>query len=173
MKICFAKSLILILFLFVFNASAQKDCGLSNAPKLVNLSLGDSTAAVKNVFGKAVKFKVKNKGDRTFFQNYITKPAPEILRGVRALYLRFLDDRLYQIEVFYENRADWQTLEQFTADFAATNNFAAESWQTRREKSVIECEKFTVAADKILNPHIEITDKTDFAASAALKKKKN
>ena len=171
MKIRFVKSLILIALIFAVNAPAQEKCGLTNAPKLLNLRLGDSAAQVKSVFGKAVKFKIKNKGDRTFFQNYITKPAPEILRGVRALYLRFLDGRLYQIEVFYEDRSDWLTLENLTADFAANNNFPADIFQTRREKAVVECENFTIAADKVLNPRIELTDKIDGVKAAALKKK--
>lgn len=172
MKSRFAKSLVLIALVFAANAYAQTDCGLANTPTLINLKLGASPAEVKNIFGKSVKFKVKNKGDRTFFQNYIEKPAPEILRGVRAFYLRFLDGRLYQIEVFYEARADWQTLAAFAADFAARSNFDRAVWQTDLKKSVIECADFTLVADKILNPRLQLTDKITFETAMARRVKK-
>lgn len=171
MKNHFVKLTVLILLIFAANAAAQEKCGLTNAPKLLNLSLGDSTAQVKSVFGKKVKFSAGKKGDVTFFQNYIDKPAPDILHGVRALYLRFLDGRLYQIEVFYEERNDWQTLADFTGNFAADNNFAFDNWQTRPNKVVIDCGNFTVAADKTLNPHLEITDETARAKADAMREK--
>ncbi len=158
MKIRFAKSLVLIALVCAANVYAQDVCVLPRAPMLINLRLGASPAEVKSIFGKAVKFKAKNKGDVTFFQNYISKPAPEMLRGVRAFYLRFLDGRLYQIEVFYEDRADWQTLDSFAADFAARNNFDRDLWRINRQNQSIECADYRLTADKILNPRLQLTD---------------
>jgi hypothetical protein len=57
-------------------------------------------AEVKNVFGKSLKLKIKKEG--SFFENFITKAPPAFLPGVRALYLRFFDYKLYQIEIFYQ-----------------------------------------------------------------------
>lgn len=106
-----------------------------------------------------MKIKVKSNGDRTFFQNYIDKPAPAVLSGIRALYLRFLDGRLYQIEIFYEERADVPALGVFTANLSARMNFPAEAWRFERGKAIIDCGAFSLIADKILNPRVELTDK--------------
>src|SRR5688572_26058663 len=112
----FVKSLILISFVlsFAVSAAAQNDCGLASAPKLSGFNLGMSPADAQAVVGSDFKIKVKQSGQRTFFQNFINAPAPNSLRGVRALSLRFLDGRLYQIEIFYEDRDDLQTLADWT-----------------------------------------------------------
>ncbi len=172
MKGCFAKLLVVITLVFAANAAVQNVCVLPNEPTLLNLRLGATPLEVKNYFGKTVKFKAENKGDVTFFQNYITKPAPEILRGVRAFYLRFLDGRLYQIEVFYEDRADWRTLDAFAESFAASSNFDRVLWQTNRKNLSIECADFTLVADKILNPRLQLTDRKTFETAIARRGKK-
>jgi hypothetical protein len=109
-----------------------------------------------SVFGRDLKIKVKKKGQRTFFQNFIEKPAPNSLSGVRAIYLRFFDGRLYQIEIFYENRSDWQTLENFIGEFSANKNLP--DWKIEKGKAEIICGEFSIAADRILNPRIELTN---------------
>ena len=152
---------------------AQEKCNLTNAPKLLNLNLGMTTAEVKNSFGKDLKIKVKNTGERSFFQNYIDKPATNSLRGIRALYLRFLDGRLYQIEIFYENRSDWQTLLDFTKSLSVQMNFAENVWQIKQNNALIECREFSVLANNVLNPHIEITNETEFAKVKEMRKKTN
>lgn len=151
--------LFLIFSALAVSVTAQTNCVLADAPKLLGLSLGDSPAQVQSVFGKALKIKIKDKGDRTFFQNYIEKSGPNALRGVRALYLRFLDGKLYQIEIFYEDRSDWQTLSDFTANISMLMNLTGNNWQLIQNKAVIECGEFSIIADKILNPRILLTDK--------------
>jgi len=153
------KSIVLIL-LFLFCSmpcAAQEDCDLSNT-SLLGLRLGMLPEQVRSVFGKDLKVKVKKKGQRTFFQNFIKKPAPNSLNGVRAIYLRFFDGRLYQIEIFYENRSDWQTLENFTYAFSAKTNLPA--WKIEKGKAEIICGEFSIVADQILNPRIELTNET-------------
>jgi hypothetical protein len=165
---------LLILF-FAFCAAAQADspvCALTSAPRLQGLSLGMSPAEVQGVFGKDLKVKVKNSGERTFFQNYIGKAAPATLAGVRALYLRFLDGRLYQIEIFYEERAAVPTLEAFTAELSAQMKFpAGVNWQFAKNKAVLDCGAFTIVADKPLNPRAALTDVAKLAEAAARRKK--
>lgn len=117
-----------------------------------------SPEQARSVFGKDLKVKVKKKGQRTFFQNFIKKPAPNSLRGVRAIYLRFFDGELYQIEIFYENRGDWQTLENFTGNFLAQTNLPA--WKIENGKAEIICGELSIVADRVLNPRIELTDET-------------
>lgn len=164
---------LLCVLIFAFLTTAQTKCELPNAPKLLNLNLGMSVADVKNVFGKELNIKVKTKGDKSFFQNYIDKPAKNSLRGLRALYLRFLDGRLYQIEIFYENRADWPTLSDFTKALAAQMNFAEDVWQIKQNKALIDCGEFSVFANNVLNPHVEITNAADYAAIKEIRRKKN
>jgi hypothetical protein len=138
--------------------AAQENCDLPTAPMLLNLRLGMSPEQARNVFGKDLKIKVKKKGQRTFFQNFIKKPAPNSLSGIRALYLRFFDGRLYQIEIFYENRSDWQTLENFTNAFPIMTDLPA--WKIENGKAKIICGEFSIVADRILNPRIELTNET-------------
>lgn len=162
MKIAVAKS-ILVLFLLVSVAAslpAQEVCDLKTktAPLVLNLRLGMSPEKARAVFGKDLKIKIKKSGERTFFRNYIKQPAPERLRGVRALYLRFFDRMLYQIEIFYEPRADLATLENVTDSLASQLNFADSNWQIKNNRARIACGETSIVADNILNPRIELTD---------------
>jgi hypothetical protein len=166
-------SFLLVLF-FAFCATAQNspECALADAVRLHGLSLGMSPAEVRGVFGKDLKIKVKSGGDRTFFQNYIGKAAPASLESVRALYLRFLDGRLYQIEIFYEERAAVPTLEAFVADLSAQVKFPANvNWQFVKNKALIDCGAFTLVADKPLNPRVELTDTAKLTEAEARRKK--
>ena len=147
--------LILLLLFCSLPGAAQENCDLSNT-SLLNLRLGMSPEQAGSVFGKDLKIKVKKKGQRTFFQNFIKKPAPNSLNGVRAIYLRFFDGRLYQIEIFYKNRSDSQTLENFISDFSAKTNLPA--WKIENGKAQIICGEFSIVADRVLNPRIELTN---------------
>lgn len=164
-----------LILLFALCAAAQdsKECGLTSAPRLNGLTLGMSPLEVRGVFGKNPSIKVKSNGDRTFFQNYINKKAPANLNGVRAFYLRFLDGSLYQIEIFYEERDDWRSLELFTASLSVTMNFLQENWQFTQNRALLDCGAFTIAADKTLNPRVELTDKIKLAEAEARRKKEN
>jgi hypothetical protein len=166
----------LLISLFALFASAQdlpqEKCVFANAPRLHGLSLGMSPAEVQSVFGTDPKIKVKTNGDRGFFQNYIGKQAPASLSGIRALYLRFLDGRLYQIEIFYEERADVPTLEAFAANLSAQMQLPADAnWRFAKNKAVIDCGAFTLIADKPLNPRVELTDAAKLAEAEARRKK--
>ncbi len=164
MKTALAKSAAAFLFTLVFAVAcaAQETCELTSkrAPLLLNLQIGMSPEQARNVFGKDLKIKIKKKGERTFFQNYIKKPAPNSLRGVRALYLRFFDRRLYQIEIFYEPRTDLRTLENITGVLSSQLNFPASNWKIENNRSEIICGEISLVADNILNPRIELTNET-------------
>jgi hypothetical protein len=168
MKIAAAKSFFVVLFL-LFCATfgtAQEICDLSSkaAPLLLNLQIGTSPEQAQTVLGSALKIKIKKNGERTFFQNYIKKPAPDTLRGVRALYLRFFDRRLYQIEVFYEPRTDLNTLGEVTNALSSQLNLSAADWQIKNNRAEIKCGEISVVTDYILNPRIELTDEAVRAA---------
>ncbi|MCY7374438.1 MAG: hypothetical protein LH472_00490 [Pyrinomonadaceae bacterium] len=168
MKNAFAKSAILILFSLVFAAAgtAQTNCDFTRktAPLLFNLQIGKSPEQVQSVFGRNLKIKIKKNGERTFFQNYIKKPAPESVRGVRALYLRFFDRRLYQIEIFYEPRFDLKTLGEVVNALASPLNFSVADWQIKNNRAETKCGEISLVADYVLNPRIELTDETIRAA---------
>ena len=170
-----AKSLLTISILLVFTAfgAAQETCDLSSktAPLLFNLQTGMSPEQVRIVFGKALKIKIKKRGERTFFQNYIKKPAPDVLRGVRALYLRFFDRRLYQIEIFYEPRVDLPTLEKSVETLSAQFNLTVAGWQIKDNRAQIKCGEISIVTDYILNPRIELTDETVRSAIEQSRKK--
>lgn len=157
----------LIFTIFIFSVcaltvSAQTDCDLSakNVALFLNLQIGMSPAQAQSVVGKSVKIKIKKRGFHTVFKNFIKKPAPESLRGVRALYLRFFDLKLYQIEIFYEPRPDLKTLGEVENALAAQLDFPVADWQMTNNFAEIKCGAISLAADNILNPRIELTDET-------------
>lgn len=141
------------------------------APLTLDLQIGMSPEQTQTVFGKALKIKIKKNGERTFFQNYIKKPAPESLSGVRALYLRFYDRKLYQIEIFYEPRQDSKTLEEFLNPLATQFDLPVAGWRIKNNRAAIKCGEISLVADYVLNPRIELTDETVLAAIEKLREK--
>ncbi len=162
MKNAVAKSIFVFIFAFAAIANAQNNCEFSaaNAPLLLNLRLGMLPEEVQSAFGKSLKIKIKKNDGRVFFQNYIKNPAPAALNNIRALYLRFYDRRLYQIELFYEPRPDLPNLESITQTLAAQMNFSPESWQIKNAYATTFCKETSLKVDNILNPHIELTNET-------------
>ena len=175
MKNVAAKSLLIVLFsvFCVTFLKAQEACDLRSKSSLLllRLQIGMSPEQTQTIFGKALKIKIKKNGERTFFQNYIKKPAPESLRGVRALYLRFFDRKLYQIEIFYEPRIELKSLGEVTNALAAQLNLPIADWQTKNNRAEIKCGEISLVTDYILNPRIELTDATIRAAIEKLRKK--
>ncbi len=155
MKIFF---ITIAIFLFASTALTQEKCELTltEAPNLHNLRLGMSASEAGRAVGLSVK--VKPDGQRTYFRNYIKSRAKGKLAGVRAIFLRFFDGRLYQIELFYEEGYRWQNLENLVEDYSAANNFSREFWRIEHGYAEADCGGFSLEADFILNPHIQITN---------------
>lgn len=170
------RSINLILFLMLLSVpcAAQSVCDAESTKtiQLENLRLAMSPDEVQAVVGRTLKIKIKRTGERTFFQNFIDRPSPRTLPGVRAVYLRFFEGRLYQIEIFYENRSDWPTLVSFTAKLSANMDLPAQ-WPTEKGKSELRCGAISLVADQVLNPRIEITDEAVRAQVEILRKKKD
>lgn len=168
-----AIALTAIFLAFTFSSAAQERCELEakTAPLLLNLRLGMSPEQAQSVFGKDLKIKIKKNGERTFFQNYIKKPAPNSLRGVRALYLRFFNRRLYQIEIFYEPRQDLRTLANIVDALSRQLEFPASNWKIENNLAEIRCGETLLVADHILNPRIELTDEIVRAKIKELREK--
>ena len=177
MKTALAKSTAVVLFSLVFAVAcvaAQETCELASkrAPLLLNLQIGMSPEQARNVFGKDLKIKFKKKGERTFFQNFIKNPAPAPLNGVRALYLRFFDGKLYQIEIFYENQQNFNSIEEVINALSAQLNLPVSDWEIKFNRAEISCGEISLVADYILNPRIEITNEAIRAEIEELRKKK-
>jgi hypothetical protein len=155
------KSLALfIFFLFSMPAAAQEICELRSAaaPSLLNLRIGMTPEQTQSVFGRSLRIRIKGRGERTFFENFIEKRPPQILNGVRALYLRYFDGRLYQIEIFYEPRQDMQTLADITRVLSLQLNFPLTVWTFTHNRAEAVCGEISLVTDNILNPRIELTD---------------
>lgn len=156
----FLFSSLFLIIVFAVGAAAQTSCGAEqrSAPTILNLRLGMTTEEARSVFGKALKIKNKRSGEYTFFQNYIKDSPPASLAGVRAIYLRFFGGRLYQIEVFYDEKNDSRTLENFTGDLSRKFDFPQALWKIEYGQAEIDCGAFSLIADDVLNPRIQITD---------------
>jgi len=166
-------SFLLFLLVLITPSAAQEKCGLQvkEAPSVFGLKLGMNPKQAQSVFGKNLKLKIKKEG--TFFQNFIEKKPPFFLSGTRAIYLRFFEVRLYQIEVFYEPQSERKTLEEFVGDLSAKFNLPSNFWITEYGKAALDCGEFSIVADNVLNPRVELTDKIIHARFEAAQKDKN
>lgn len=156
----------LIFFAAVFAVAQPQQqpppCDLTarSSALLLDLRAGMSPAEAQAAIGRDLKIKIKKAGERTFFQNFIKRRAPASLNAARAIYLRFFDRKLYQIEIFYEPRFDLNTLAEVTDRLAADLNFAAANWTIENNRARIVCGEISLVADLILNPRVELTDET-------------
>lgn len=148
----------LILLLPLGTAAQTENCRLTpaEAPILHNFRLGMTPAEARAASGGKLKIKIKREG--SFFQNYIEEKPPIFLESVRALFLRFYDGKLFQIEIFYQSPNSTVALPDFLAQNSAKLNLPFEFWTIERGKSKINCAGFSLAADVVLNPHLELTD---------------
>lgn len=113
---------------------------------------------VNAVLSGAARVKVKKDSRYTFFKNYLKNNAKGVLSGARAFYIRFYERRVYQIELFYNRGYRWQELKTFVGDYSNSAGIALENFEFKNGYATAECVGFTIKADYILNPHIEITD---------------
>jgi len=149
----------LILFACVRAAAAQtENCQmtLSDAPALRGFRLGMSPAEARAVSGNKLKIKIKREG--SFFGYFVRERPPDFLSDARALYLRFFNARLFQIEIFYEAAAATPTLDEFIAQTSAQTNLPPHLWTRERSRAIIVCRGFSIVADSVLNPRVELTD---------------
>jgi hypothetical protein len=140
---------------------------LSEAPAIFGLRLGLSFEGVQAAL-PTIKIKPKKNGEGSFFQNFVEQPAPPNLAGVRALFLRFFNNKVYQIEIFYDDKDRAIKLEDFTNQLSTDLNMPTEAWTIKNGQAKIDCGDFLVTADTVLNRHIELTD--DAARAEFMKK---
>lgn len=164
MKSFYARSAILVWFLAGFSAfvSAQENCVpiLRTSDDLLNLQLGMTVDEVRNKFGNVLQLKTKSDGDYRFFQNYIGKNPPKNLSEVRAIYLRFFEKRLYQIEIFYAENKYPSEIKAFAEIISNRLSLPLANWRFAHRQAVLKCAERLLLADYQLNPRIELTNET-------------
>jgi hypothetical protein len=139
---------------------------LGEAPALAGFKLGMSIEQTQAVLGSRFKIPKKKTGGGSFFQNFTGEQTPQSLSGVHALFLRFFDFKLYQIELFYEDAAKPNKLDEFIQTLSADLALPA-NWNIEHHRAAIDCGDFTVTADTTLNPHVELTDDAAYDAFKA------
>ena len=112
---------------------------------------------VNRKFGN-LKIRIKNNDDYRFFQNYIDKKPPQNLSGVRAIYLRFFEKKLYQIEIFYEENKYPADIKSFTEIVSNQLNLPVLDWKFANRQAVFACSENSLKIDYQLNPRIELTN---------------
>jgi len=85
------------------------------------------------------------------------------LTGTRALYVRYFNGKVYQIEVFYEDNDQSRKIEDFTKQLSTDHQLALDAWRMKNNRAEIDCDGFSLTADAILNRHIELTDEAAFS----------
>ena len=151
---------------------SQQPCRtLNEAPAIFGFKLGMSFDDVRSILGPSIKFwkKSPKNGEGSFFQNFVEQPPPDNLKGVRALYLRFFNNKLYQVEVFYEDKDQPTKLADFTKQLSTELNLPTDVWTVKNDLATMNCGDFVLTADTVLNRHVELTDD---AASQAFQKER-
>lgn len=173
MKLFYPKIALIFLLAFSFSAYAQENCPSiqQTSEVLLNLKLGMTVDEVNQRFG-SFKIKIKKDGDYRFFQNYIDRKPPQNLTGVRAIYLRFFEKKLYQIEIFYEENKYPSEIKNFTEIISNQLNLPLLNWKFANRQGVLNCGETSLTADYQLNPRIELTNETIRRQIAELNKKK-
>lgn len=148
---------------------AQQPCSrsLGEAPALAGFRLGMSIEDTQAVLGSRFKIPKKKTGEGSFFQNFEGEQPPASLSGVHALFLRFFDFKLFQIEIFYEDAAKPNRLHDLTQTLSTDLSVPPTAWTMEKGKATIDCGDFTLTADTILNPHAELTDDVAYEAFKA------
>ena len=133
---------------------------LPNAGELRAFRLGMTYEQVKArvpqvQFGQADQFGVAKTSinpsyDRSFDQTSFA--------DVRTISLDFLDGRLVDLWIGYENTFKWQTLDDFVNGMSKTLNLPT-AWPAKRSGRQLSCEGFSVFASLIAgSPSIRITE---------------
>lgn len=153
---------LIVMLAVVFPAFGQEPCELTSvkAPAISGFRLGMSYADVQHVLGPSIKVKPAKSGEGTVFESFAEVTAPERLSGVQAFWLRFANGKVFQIEVFYTDKAHPQRIEDLTADLSDELKLTASGWKIKNNLARFECGEVLLTADTILNPHIELTDIT-------------
>lgn len=162
MKSFYPKIALLFLLMFFASARAQETCPqfTDTSEVLLNLRLGMTAQEVRNSFGGKLGIKTNKKGDYRFFQNYIKKNPPNNLGGVRAMYLRFFEQKLYQAEIFYEENKYPADIKNFSEIVSNQLNLPVADWKIAHRQAVFTCGENTLEIDYQLNPRVELTDET-------------
>ena len=157
-----------LLVLFV-SANSQQPCkkSIAEAPAIFGLRLGMSFDEVQSALGPAIKMKPKKNGEGGFFENFIDAPAPSNLAGLKALFIRFYNSKVYRIEIFYDDKDQTTRLDDFTKQLADLG-LPADAWTIKHDRAEMDCGDFVIKADTFLNRHLELTDD---AASTEFDKK--
>ena len=133
---------------------------LPNAAELRGFHLGMTYEQVKArvaqiQFGEADQFGVAKTSinpsyDRSFDQASFA--------DVRTISLDFLDGRLVDLWIGYENTFKWRTLDEFVNGMSKSLNLPA-AWSAKRSGRQLSCDGFSVYASLIAgSPGIRITD---------------
>jgi hypothetical protein len=168
--------ILLVLSIVVCAAKAQQPCKISiaDSPSISGLKLGMPIAELTSVIGPGIKFKPTKTGEGVFFQNFIEQTPPPKLTGTRTMYVRYFNGKVYQIEIFFEDKDQPSKLEEFTTRLSTYYELPRDAWKVKNDRAELDCGSFRVNADAILNRHIELTDDAaykDFQTKQQRKKK--
>lgn len=173
MKNLYPKIALLFLLTFTFSVHAQENCTqfTNTSAILLNLQLGMTSQEVSSKLGKNLGINTKKDKDYRFFQNYINKKTPQNLSGVRTIYLRFFEKKLYQIEIFYDENKYPTDIKNFSEIVSAQLNLPVADWKIAHRQAVFNCGETSLEIDYQLNPRVELTNETIVKQVAEINKK--
>jgi len=153
---------LIVTLAFGIPAIGQQPCPLTaaTAPAILGFTLGMSYTDVQQVLGPSIKVKPAKSGEGTVFESFAEASAPDRLSGVQAFWLRFANNRVYQVEIFYTDNARPKRIEDLTARLSNELKLPSAEWKIKNTLARFECGEVLLTADTILNPHVELTDTT-------------
>ena len=151
--------------------TAQSSCSLKldqlkDTPELLGFRVGMTLAQVTAreplvQLGRADEFGVI----KTSINPHFDKRFDQIkYADVRTISFDFLDGKLVQLWIGYEETFKWPTLDEFVANFSKALDLTA-TWPSKRTGRELNCDGFSIFASMIAaGPSIRITD--EVAANA-------
>lgn len=140
-----------------FAGTVYAECKLQlpDSPSLANIRLGMTVDQANAALGG--KPKLKSKGERrTNYFRFKQGKAKGPISGAKAFWVRFYQGRVYSVEIFYHS--GYGDLEGLIETYASRNGFDVSLFETKHGYSRAKCDGFSVKADLILNPHLELID---------------
>ncbi|MDQ3917491.1 MAG: hypothetical protein M3348_03365 [Acidobacteriota bacterium] len=126
-------------------ARAQAACTLTvdKAPSIRGLRLGMTLGEVKS-FAPDIRVTDLGFGESTATLNLLDKADPARFKGVNAVFLHFVDERVTDLSVLYDPSVNWESTSQFVAKVSEALKLPP-AWEGG-DSQTMACDGFKITA---------------------------
>lgn len=142
------------LTLTLFGCNQQSKCALTleQSPAIRGIRLGMTTEQIQSLFPE-IKLEQSKDDRETGFQSGLIYGSNSQLQGIKTISLDFLDNRLYEFRVEYQDTGEFKRSEQFLEAITPQLGLPEKWWgESVYETGVLECKGFTLTAGLTPDP---------------------